>query len=144
MEELKSLRDLFESQNLAVLATENAGQPHNCLVAFAYTTDLKHLLFATRRDTRKFQDIVRNPLVAMLIDNRSNGEADFKQAVAVTAKGSAHELSPDEMDRWADYYLNKHPYLGAFLNDGNVALLKIEVNEYLVARFDSTQTVTPV
>ncbi len=143
MDELKSLTYLFRSQSLAVLATESEGQPHSCLVAFAYADDLKHLLFATRRDTRKFQDIVKNPLVAMLIDNRSNGEADFKQAVAVTAKGSAQELSADEMDRWADSYLNRHPYLGAFLKDGKVALLKIEVKEYLLARFDSTEVIKP-
>ena len=143
MQERESLRNLFESQSLAVLATESEGQPHGCLVAFAFTDDLKYLLFATRRNTQKFRDVVKNPLVAMLIDNRSNGEADFEQAVAVTAKGSASELSADEMNLWADIYLNRHPYLGAFLKDGNVALLKVEVDEYLIARFDSTEVIKP-
>ena len=81
------LVDLFASQKLAVLATQSGGQPHGCLVAFAYTTDLKNLMFATRRDTRKFQDIEKSPLVAMLVDNRSNGEEDFHEAM-----GTAHEL----------------------------------------------------
>lgn len=143
MDKRKQLINLFESQKLAVLATQSEGQPHNCLVAFAYTNDLHYLLFATRRDTRKFHDITVNPPVAMLIDNRSNGEADFQKAVAVTAKGPAIELGGRERDSSASLYLKRHPYLSNFIEDKNVALLKIEVEEYLMAQFDSTEVITP-
>lgn len=36
------VRDLLESQRLAVLATHNRGQPYANLMAFAGTDDLKH------------------------------------------------------------------------------------------------------
>ncbi|MFO8101878.1 MAG: pyridoxamine 5'-phosphate oxidase family protein [Dehalococcoidia bacterium] len=137
------LVDLFESQRLAVLATQRGGQPHGCLVAFSYTTDLKNLMFATRRDTRKFQDISINPPVAMLVDNRSNGEEDFKKAVAVTARGNAFEADERERIELANRYLAKHPYLTQFLEDESVALVKVEVEEYLLARFDSTEIIKP-
>ena len=56
------LRELFESQNLGVLATHRSGQPYASLVAFYATDDLKHLFFVTPKTTRKFKNLkVSNP-----------------------------------------------------------------------------------
>lgn len=143
MKELSDLREMFNSQKLAVLATQSEGQPHGCLVAFACSNDLKHLFFSTDRNTRKYHDIRTNPRVAMLIDNRSNEESDFQQAVAVTAKGYAQELEGHDRERWIAIYLEKHPHLADFTHIPNVALLQIDVDEYLIAGFRSTRSVKP-
>ena len=71
------IRGLFASQPLAVLATMMSGQPYTNLVAFCETDDLKCLLFATNRSTRKYDNLVENPQIAMLIDSRANQESDF-------------------------------------------------------------------
>jgi hypothetical protein len=55
----KILKELFLSQPLAVLATQFNGQPYGNLVAFAATEDLRGLLFATARGTRKFANITK-------------------------------------------------------------------------------------
>jgi len=82
---INHLRELFSSQSLAVLATQDRGEPYGNLVAFAATEDLKHLLFATTRATRKYNNLTKNPRIAMVIDNRSNREEDFQRAMAATA-----------------------------------------------------------
>ena len=143
MNELNDLKELFDSQSLAVLATQSEGQPHGCLVAFACSDDLKSLFFSTDRNTRKYHDISVNPRVAMLIDNRSNQESDFEQAVAVTAKGFVQELMGEEREKWVALYLEKHPQLTDFARVQNVALIKIDVDEYLIAGFRSTRSVKP-
>ncbi len=86
------LKDLLSSQPLAVLATQSNGQPYGNLVAFAATEDLKSLLFATVRNTRKFSNITTDPRVAMVMDSRTNQRIDFRRAVAVTATGIAEEV----------------------------------------------------
>ena len=83
------IRELFESQKLAVLGTQNEGQPYANLVAFAPSDDLKSLYFVTARATRKYANIEADARVTVLIDNRSNEDADFSQAAAVTATGTA-------------------------------------------------------
>ncbi|MBU3949288.1 MAG: pyridoxamine 5'-phosphate oxidase family protein [Proteobacteria bacterium] len=138
MKEINELKELFNSQKLAVLATYNKNQPHGCLVAFASSGDLKHLLFATKRNTRKYNDIYLNTRVAMLIDNRSNRESDFEQAVAVTAKGSAREPDSSQRDKWKALYISKHPQLAAFVNNPDVVVIRIDVEEYCIAGFNST------
>ena len=126
------LKDLFASQRLAVLATQNRRQPYGNLVAFMATDDLKHLLFATTRATRKYANISRNPRIAMVMDNRSNQEADFHQAAAVTATGVVKEVEGSERERFQKLYLLRHPYLKEFVSSPTCALLKMEVETYYV------------
>jgi general stress protein 26 len=51
------IRELFKSQKLAVLATNNESHPYCNLVAFAETSDCKSLIFATNRNTSKYRNL---------------------------------------------------------------------------------------
>ena len=126
------LRDLFSSQSLAVLATYGDGQTYGSLVAFAATDDLKSLVFATTRTTRKYDNLIRHPRIALVMDNRSNQEADFHKAMAVTATGTVTEVGPSERNRLLTLYLSKHPYLKEFVTSPTCALLTVDVDTYIV------------
>jgi nitroimidazol reductase NimA-like FMN-containing flavoprotein (pyridoxamine 5'-phosphate oxidase superfamily) len=130
------LKALLESQKLAVLATHRDGQPYGSLVSFVFTPDMKHLLFATTRSTRKYENLTADPRVALLIDNRSNRESDIHESTAVTATGRADELSGTERESFQRLYLDRHPYLQDFVNSPTCALLRVQVQTYyLVNRF---------
>ena len=128
------LKDLFSSQRLAVLATQSKRQPYGNVVAFVAANDLKYLLFATTRGTRKYSNISEYPRVAMVIDNRSNQEADFHQAAAVTATGVVEEVEGPGKETLLKLYLSEHPYLKDFVSSPNCALLKMNVETYYVVR----------
>jgi len=132
------LRELFTSQNLAVLGTHQSGQPYGSLVAFATTPDLKNLFFATTRATRKFANLQADSRVSMVFDNRSNRVADFRKAVAATALGRAKEIKGRDRQKIAKMYLAKHPHLKEFISSPTCALVKIRVEVYyLVWRFQN-------
>jgi nitroimidazol reductase NimA-like FMN-containing flavoprotein (pyridoxamine 5'-phosphate oxidase superfamily) len=134
----KKLKDLFASQRLGVLATYGEGQPYSSLVAFVATNDLKYLVFATTRATRKYGNLLAESRVALLVDNRSNQDTDFHRAIAVTALGNAKEVKETERDRFLRLYLAKHPYLEEFVNAPTCALLKMSVDRYyMVNRFQN-------
>ena len=76
-ETLAVIRNLLESQKLAVLSTQNHGQPYCNLIAIAATDDLKYLLFATTRATRKYANLMADSRVAVLVDNRQNDAGGF-------------------------------------------------------------------
>jgi nitroimidazol reductase NimA-like FMN-containing flavoprotein (pyridoxamine 5'-phosphate oxidase superfamily) len=135
------LRRLFASQRLAVLATQDAGQPYGNLVAFAETDDLKHLIFVTSRNTQKYANVTENEKVALLIDSRRNQISDFQTAVAVTAIGAAEEITGNEREFLAKVYVVKHPHLTEFLNRPDSAVIKVTVSDYEVAGFDKAQSV---
>src|SRR4030043_1789014 len=128
------LKDLFFSQPLAVLATQSNGQPYGNLVAFVATEDLRSLLFATARGTRKFANITTDPKVAMVMDSRTNQRVDFQRAVALTAPGLVEEVESLERDHLLKLYLSKHPHLKKFVKSPTSALLRVKVDTYYVVK----------
>jgi len=139
-----TLESLFASQRLAVLATQGGGQPHTSLVAFAATDDLRHLIFATERDTRKFANLVADPRVALLVDDRSHREADLSEATAATAAGIAGEAQGAERERLAGVLLRRHPELKPFVAGPGCALVPVAVEAYqVVTRFQSVAEFRP-
>jgi general stress protein 26 len=134
-DELKPLlQNLFSDQRLAVLGTQSREGPYGSLVAFYATEDLRNLLFATARSTRKYENLMEVPRVFLLIDNRSNREGDFQQAIAVTATGSVKEAVGEERKQLEGLFLAKHPSLLDFLQSDGCALLKMEVQTYFIVR----------
>jgi uncharacterized protein YhbP (UPF0306 family) len=131
---------LLKTQKLAVLSTHHKGQPYASLVVFASTEDLKQILFATTRTTRKYDNIVHDPRVALLIDSRSNLNTDIQGAIAVTATGRAEEVTGKEKDASLKIYLSKHPHLKDFVHSPTCALLRVKVETYyMVSKFQKVQ-----
>jgi hypothetical protein len=101
-------------------------------MAIAATDDLRRIIFATDRTTRKYANISRNSRVALLIDNRSpsNSGAQF----AVTAIGKAQEPGVAEKESLRAAFLLKHPHLRKFLSNPQCALFQCSVEEYVVVK----------
>jgi general stress protein 26 len=137
------LRELLSSQKFAALATQDSGKPHNCLVAFAATDDLRHLLFTTSRKTSKYRNLIAESRVAILVDSRSNQDTDFLKAIAVTATGMAKEVKGNERDYLLGIYLAKHPNLSDFANSPENALVKVAIKHYKISTFHSTSVLRP-
>jgi nitroimidazol reductase NimA-like FMN-containing flavoprotein (pyridoxamine 5'-phosphate oxidase superfamily) len=137
-------RELLESQRLAVLSTQGQVQPYSSLVAFAATPDLKYLIFATSRTTRKYANLLSQAQVSILIDNRTNEAADFTEAAAVTALGRALEVQGDERRQLLSIYLARHPYLEDFVTSPNCALFAVKVELFIVVtRFQDVREIVP-
>ena len=130
------IRNLMVSQRFAVLSTLEPHHPYVNLVAFAETGDLRTILFATQRATRKYQNIASHAGVSFLIDNRSNEATDIRQAIALTVLGFASEVPVPERQGLADVYLQKQPQMKDFLGLSDTSLIRVEVASYiLVSRF---------
>jgi len=135
------LKQIVGAQRFAVLATLSNQQPYSNLVAFAVSDDLRQIVFATNRNTQKYRNILLYDRVALLIDTRSNNLSDFIEALAITALGVADELTGDESDKLVQSYLDKHPSLGEFLQRPDVAIIRVLVTDYIIARFDSAERI---
>lgn len=128
----KLLELLLSRQNLAVLATVGGSQPYVNLVAFSSTDDLKTLYFVTSRMTRKFDNLLKNPQVSLLVNNSTNQETDFQTAMAVTILGSAVEITGEEKERILSSYLQKHPSLLEFVRSPSSAIIKVDISALIL------------
>ena len=135
------LRQIMETQRFAVLATLNDQQPYLNLVAFAVSDDLRNIIFATNRNTQKYRNILSNNRVALLIDNRSIGQSDFAEGLAITALGMASDLEGDRSEKPVQSYLDRHPSLGEFLQRPDTAVIGVMVTDYILARFGGAERI---
>lgn len=134
---LEKIGKLFSVTPLAVLATDHGGAPYTSLVAFIASENLREILFATSRDTRKYRYLQENKRVALLVDNRSNAAADFRDAIAVTILGCATELAGAERDNSLSLYVEQIPQLAEFVHSPSTALFRVAVSSYsLVEEFE--------
>lgn len=134
------IREVLKSQRLAVLSTHGNGHPYASLIAFTVSDDLKQILFATMRSTRKFSNLSAEENVSLLVDTRRNRPTDFMTAVAITVIGTAHEVPAEDRERLTSAHVAKHPSLASFVASPTCALLAVEVKKYyLVSRFQNVQ-----
>lgn len=139
---MTQIDNILHNQLFGVIATEGTKYPYCTLVGFVALKDCREIIFATLRDTRKYQNISRESNVSLLIDNRSNSTKDLKDAMALTILGKATEIRGDSYTSYCSSYLKKHPNLKEFISAPNCTLIKVEVTRYvLVSNF---QNVTEV
>ncbi len=137
------LMELFSGQKLAVLSTARKdGHPYASLVAFVAAEDLQSIYFATSRATRKYENLQKDPRVAVLVNNSINISADFYQAISVTGMGNAAELSGDTAGRALLLYVEKHPYLEDFVRSPSCGLFQVTMTTYYLV--ENFQNVTEV
>lgn len=132
------INSLLNNQQFCVLATQGLEYPYCSLIAFVSSKDNKEIIFATLRQTSKFQNINNSSNVSLLIDTQSNNENDVKQAKALTVLGHAEEISGVNYDNYLAMYLKKYPYLKEFVNSPNCVIVKISVAKFiLVSNFQN-------
>ncbi len=133
--ELKNIvRGIFASQSLAVLATEKENIPYINLIVFIADKDLTWLVFATNRSTRKFENIMANPSVALLIDNRCKYDFDTNKTVVVSVLGKAEGLLDFEKAKLREQYLDEHPHLKDFITSSDCVFVKVKIEKYIIVQ----------
>jgi len=133
---LDKIKTLFESEALAVLATQKDLQPYASLLAFTTDETLEQMFFLTPSTTRKYRNLVASPRVALLIHNSRNQAEDIHNAIAITATGIAIEISGSERKIHQTGFLKRHPHLESFAMDPSTAMFRVTVERYfMVSQF---------
>ena len=137
---LYQVKQLLTTQRVGVLSTRFKNSPHQSLVAFVSSDDLRYIFFVTPTYSRKVTAMDEDPEVALLIDNRQNLESDLDACVAVTLKGTAEKISERHEGCLLARYLEKHPYLEEFAASLSCSQYAIRVRSYsLVSRFQKVE-----
>ena len=130
-----SIQRLLNSTGFAVLATENAGQPHTSLIAITPLDEGQRLVFATYRNTRKFTNLMQNKRVSVLIDGRArDGACGADTGFILSAVGRVQEINAATQSQLLHAHLQKHPDMAAFMQAPDCVLLEVVVEAYQMVR----------
>jgi len=123
---------LLKACRLAVLATEGNGRPHASLIAITPFRGYREMIFATYRNTRKFENLKLNGRVAVLIQGEEEDSSGQNKTIALTAFGHAAELELSEHEEAVHVHREKHPDLTHFLESSDFVLFRIRVEAYQI------------
>jgi heme iron utilization protein len=139
------VRDLLTGQPFGVLCTQGSGQPYGSLVAFAFTPDVRRMVFATPVATWKYRLLAECEHVALVVDDRSRHADELMAVSAVTITGRAMEVTSDEQAAaWAGLLIERHPYLRDFVDSPSTALFRVDVIRCVhVSRFGEVRRWAP-
>ena len=113
----------LQSHNVLTLATVSPdGKPLAHTVV--YVSEGATVYFGTYKDTRKAQNILKNPSVAYTVDE---DYADWDKIQGVQMTGMAAMLTDQkELERIMKKYVEKFPQAADFPPDPDMVLIKIE------------------
>jgi nitroimidazol reductase NimA-like FMN-containing flavoprotein (pyridoxamine 5'-phosphate oxidase superfamily) len=128
-----SIQKLLNTTGFAVLATENAGQPHTSLIAITPVDAGQRLVFATYRNTRKFTNLMQNQRVSVLMDgSRCDCPDGTATSFVLSAVGRVQEINATTRPELLGAHLEKHPDLATFTQAPDCVLLEVVVEAYQV------------
>lgn len=97
------IRAVFSSNTECAFSSINEyGDPQVAIMGFAETPDFE-LIMSTSNKSRKFQNILNNPNVAVAIG------WSWEDPRTVQYEGRAHILKGDELAQYQEFYFKKHP-----------------------------------
>lgn len=134
------ITELLNSQQLGVLSTMGDDFAYSSLMAFVTSDDLKSIYFFTNTSTRKYDNLTHWPGVSLLVHNRVNPETDFKDALSVTAVGSATSMDKSKHPEIVQAFQAKIPYLSEFIQADDSVLIRIDVKLHvLIENFEQVR-----
>lgn len=126
----EEIRALLAGRKLAVLATQSDGQPHASLMAFTPVDDIKRLVFATYRKTRKYESMIKDGRAALLIGSGIEPFEQQRTGLIVTAHGNVSDAPSNSRQSMLKSHIQRHPEFEEYFSSQECALIVMEISSY--------------
>jgi nitroimidazol reductase NimA-like FMN-containing flavoprotein (pyridoxamine 5'-phosphate oxidase superfamily) len=129
---LDKMKDIIRKNDLCVLATFSDGDPHCSLMSYVSDEEVREIYMVSQRESRKYLNLTRNPVVSLLIDTREEDKGQERIRIkALTVKGEFHHLNdPGKKDCVRLMLLKRHPHLIDFINDPGTDIFSISLKSF--------------
>ncbi|MFC1856485.1 pyridoxamine 5'-phosphate oxidase family protein [Thermodesulfobacteriota bacterium] len=105
--------------------------PHCSLMAYVADEKCREIYMATHSSTMKYQNLLHNPAVSLLIDSRES--TPRQQAQALTVSGIFQPIDDkNKKERVEAQLLRRHPHLKEFTKNPDTVLICIKVQSFLL------------
>jgi len=128
---LEQMKALAKEKSMCVLATIAGAKPYCSLMAYVADTSCEEIYMVTHRKTQKYQNLLDNPAVSLLIDTRE--KTPRTQTRALTVEGTFHRIEDETTKiRVKELLLKTHPHLKDFIDHPDAELIRIKINAFLL------------
>ena len=128
---LKEMEALAREKNICVLATVADGKPYCSLMAYVTDENCKEIYMMTHKNTTKYENLMKNPSVSILIDTRDIPPRSEAKALTVEGTYAAIE-SEEKRKKVRAKLLSVHPHLAGFINHPEAEVLRFKISSFLL------------
>jgi general stress protein 26 len=128
---LKQMQALAKERNMCVLATIASAKPYCSLMAYVADESCEEIYMVTHRKTQKYQNLLENPAVSLLIDTREKTPRTRTQAL--TVEGIFHKIdNQTKKNKIRNTLLENHPHLKGFIDHPDAEIICIKIKAFLL------------
>jgi nitroimidazol reductase NimA-like FMN-containing flavoprotein (pyridoxamine 5'-phosphate oxidase superfamily) len=129
---IERMKDIIRKNDLCVLATVAEGRPHCSLMSYVSGEEAVEIYMVSHRESMKYINLMRNPLVSLLIDTREDETGQKRSRIkALTVRGEFRTFNdPEKKDAVRLMLLKKHPHLADFLDDPGAEIFCIRAKSF--------------
>jgi nitroimidazol reductase NimA-like FMN-containing flavoprotein (pyridoxamine 5'-phosphate oxidase superfamily) len=128
---LEEMKALAREKNSCVLATITGSKPYCSLMAYVTNRACTEIYMVTHRRTQKYQNLIANPAVSLLIDTRDTSPRSAARAMTVEGVfRSIKDSAKEKKVRWK--LLSAHPHLNEFMGHPEAEVFQIKIKSFLL------------
>jgi len=128
---LKEMKALAKEKNICVLATVADGKPYCSLMAYVTDENCKKIYMVTHKNTNKYENLMGNPSVSLLIDTRDISPRSKAKALTIEDVYTAIE-SEEKRKKVRAKLLSVHPHLAEFIKHSEAEILCVKIRSFLL------------
>jgi nitroimidazol reductase NimA-like FMN-containing flavoprotein (pyridoxamine 5'-phosphate oxidase superfamily) len=128
------IKDIVKGKDTCVLATVSGSTPHCSLMSYVTDDECREIYMVSHKQTKKFQNVMKNPAVSLLIDTREEVVGSRRSNVkALTVNGMFQKIEEGpKKDFVRARFLEKHPHLKEFTHDPDAEIFSVRVESFLL------------
>tara|TARA_Y100001970_G_C14128155_1_gene800160 strand:- start:871 stop:1398 length:528 start_codon:yes stop_codon:yes gene_type:complete len=141
----QKISDLIRDQKFCVLSLKGEHTAYGSLVSFSYTDDLSEFVIPLQRGSRKYNLLIKEREVCLVMDNRDTSPPSPNHIEGVNLLGTADLLCDDEKkEALKKQLVKRHPQLKAFVSSPTCSFFTITPKTfYHIVRFQEIYQWTP-
>ncbi len=119
--------ELLQGEKVCCLATCKENEPYLSLMNFTFDEESQRVILSSRRNSKKFKNILSNKEVSLLIHNDKPGIA-LEDIISVTINGKAYEEKDEKKDYYQKIHVTKHIDCHQFIIGDEIAILSVSID----------------
>jgi nitroimidazol reductase NimA-like FMN-containing flavoprotein (pyridoxamine 5'-phosphate oxidase superfamily) len=131
IEMLEEMKALVREKNTCVLATISGSKPYCSLMAYVTNKPCTEIYMVTRRQTQKYQNLMANPAVSLMIDSRDTSPRSAARAMTIDGVFQSID-DPGQQAEIRQKLVSVHPHLTEFMEYPDSELIRIKIKSILL------------
>ncbi|SPD73356.1 conserved hypothetical protein [uncultured Desulfobacterium sp.] len=130
----EDIKQMIRQKDMCVMATVSGTKPHCSLMSYVPDDECLEIFMVTHKNTTKYRNMLENPSVSLLIDDRDeNSAGNRKNSKALTISGVSQMIDIlSKKKRAAGRLLERHPHLSVFIDDPGAEIFCVKPISFLL------------